>query len=107
MHSEKEAIDLNLLASDIVQGKVYGSWMLTDPSRLGNIFLPLGLGAAEKIKDQDIWAIYEYRHKTTFYTEDGLPIFMSFKTLSSEDCKKLRVLLKELFTQAMDGFDVN
>lgn len=91
--------ELKTLAVDISEGKVFGSWMVPaeDAERLMPvIFMPLALGAAEKIQDQDVWGLYEYCDKATRRTVKGYPLFISFKTLSQADCDRLRPLLEKL-----------
>ena len=91
--------ELKTLALDISEGKVFGSWMLP-PDQAENlmpvVFMPLALGAAEKIQEVDLWGIYEYVDKATRRTVNGYPLFTSFKMLTQDDCVTLNKYLDKL-----------
>lgn len=90
---------LKNLAIEVTEGKVFGSWMIPEEKMetlLPIIFLPYHWGAAETIKDQDVSVLYEHMVKTKRKTKDGYPVFMSFKTLSKDECSRLAELVKKL-----------
>lgn len=91
--------ELKQLALDISDSKVFGSWMLPSEqaeSLMSVVFMPLAFGAAETIKDQDVWGIYEYIDKATRQTVNGYPLFMSFKILTKAECSALSSMLEKL-----------
>lgn len=87
--------ELKQLAADVVEGKVFGSWMLpeTDQHLLAAIFLPFAFkDAAGKLPD-DVWGVYEYRDKAKKIGVREYPAFISCKFLTQKDCEVLNPLI--------------
>lgn len=78
--------EIKQLAIDVVEGKVFGSWMIPtkDLNLLERIFIPLALAKPEELPE-DISVIYEYRSKALPLTIDGYAVFFSFRYLSNEN----------------------
>ncbi len=93
--SEKE---LKQLAIDIVEGKVFGSWNITDADMLPMVFMVITFMDFDKIQelqDDDIWHFYEYLDKAGPRSINGMPIFFSAHTITKDDWKKVIPLIKE------------
>ena len=88
--------ELKQLAVDIAEGKVFGSWMVKQTDLLPMIFLPLSFGGAEKLKDIEVWSLFEYSEKALGNQIKGHPVFPSFKYLTKDDCEKLNPMLEKL-----------
>ena len=82
--------ELRTLAVDIVEGKVFGSWMLpeADLHLIGNVFMPLVLGGAERLPE-DASCLYEYLDKRLPLTVNGHPTFLSFRFLTETERQAL------------------
>jgi hypothetical protein len=82
--------ELRILAVDIVDQKVFGSWMLpkTQLTLIPNIFLPLGVGGTAKLPE-DVSCLYEYLDKSLPMQIDGYPTFLSLRYLTNEDRERL------------------
>lgn len=88
--------ELKKLAADVVEGKVFGSWMLpeTDQHLIAAIFLPLAFNdAAGKLPD-DVWGVYEYNDKAKKLGVRQYPAFISCKFLTKHDCEMLNPLIQ-------------
>jgi hypothetical protein len=89
--------ELKQLAVDVVDGKVFGSWMIPEEDKrlLAVIFLPLAFrGADEKLPD-DVWCMYEYVEKASKHKVKDYPTFMSCKYLTGADCAILNPAILE------------
>lgn len=87
--------DIKQLAIDVVEGKVFGSWMIPpeDLDLLERIFMPLALAKTEELPD-DISVVYEYRSKASGLAINGYSVFLSFHYLGQSD--------RELLVKEMD-----
>lgn len=74
--------DTRQLAMDIVDGKVFGSWAITEKDMIGLVFMPLSLGA--KIAD-DTAHVYEYYDKAAPRSINGYPIFFSMTAITTKE----------------------
>jgi hypothetical protein len=92
MRSQEE---IKQLAIDVVEGKVFGSWMIPpkDLALLERIFMPLALTPTDALP-KDISVVYEYRDKVAPLGINGYPVFFSFHYLNGEE--------RELLTQEMN-----
>ena len=94
--------ELKQLALDIMENKVFGSWMIhpnESESLIGSIFTPLiflNQEQLEKLKNQKPAHFYEYMDKAGPRTINGYPIFMSFRSLTKEESIKLAKFLESL-----------
>lgn len=86
-----------LLALDIVDGRVYGSWMLPDEKRdLMSTFMVLLF--ADRLPE-NIGGIYEYYADAGPMSVNGRPIFYSCRFFSTEDTAPLNEYIKVLTEQ--------
>lgn len=102
MHEQGE---LKQIAIDIVDGKIFSSLSIKNPSELGFIFMPLALGAfSEKTKEEieDVGILYEYMSESS-RTINGNPSFLSFRFLSKKDSETVISLIKE-YQKIKEGF---
>jgi len=90
--------ELRILALDILEGRVYGTWLLrAEPQMIGMVFLPLALMSPEEFERVKHYAhIYEYVSQAGEMAVNGKPTFFSFRGISHEDWAKLEPLLDEL-----------
>ena len=79
------------LAIDIVEGKVFGSWMVKNEHDLGMVFMPLMFGSLEENGLTDVAALYEYYDKAGPRSVNGMPCFMSMRYLSKAQVEELQV----------------
>lgn len=88
--------DIKQLAIDIVDGKVFGSWMLPEKCQdlIPNIFVPLTLGAAERLPE-DVWGLYSYLADAMPLTINGYPTFWKFRYLTKTDIEQLNPLIEK------------
>jgi len=96
--------ELRLLATDIVEGRVIGSWMIPD-EKIPVVFRPLATGGAEKLPD-DASCLYEYINKSSVKSIDGYPMFSSMRFLTQSDRQRLTSLIeqyKQLKRDFLDG----
>ncbi len=93
-----------ILAKDIVEGKVFGSWMLSDKDLrlLPIIFMPLAAGAATQLPD-DVSCLYEYRDRAAQQGINGCPVFSSMKFLTHTEREKLVDHIEE-YTKIRDAY---
>ena len=82
--------ELKVLAVDIVDRKVFGSWMVPkdQPSLIASIFIPLSIGAASKLPG-NVDSLYEYLHRAMPISVNGYPAFFTFRFLTVEDRERL------------------
>lgn len=97
-------VELKILAIDIINEKVFGSWMIPKDhaEKISNIFLPLSIGAVNYLPD-DVWALYEYRDKSLPMAYEGMPVFSSCKYLQKDDVEKLAGVI-ESYSQCLSDF---
>ncbi len=91
------------LALDIVDGKVFGTWSISqeDYALLPVIFLPLAFMELSKIK-KDVVHIYEYVDKAGLRGVNGYPTFMSCRLLKKSDAEALVPIIEQLKQQRKD-----
>ncbi len=93
--SGKNRLNLKQLAIDIVEGKVFGSWMLKDPKDIGMVFLPLIFAASKDFEGVDIVSVYEYYDKALPRGVNGYPCFASANFLSSKQVEEIQPLIDQ------------
>lgn len=87
--------NLRELALDIVEGKVFGSWELHNPEKeLSMVFMVILLAKKEDLPS-DIGAIYEYMHRASKQSINGMPIFYSCRFLTVRQFKEVCDYVKE------------
>jgi hypothetical protein len=81
--------DLKKLAVDIVDHKVFGSWMLPadQPELIAHIFMPLRKSA--DLLPKNVSCLYQYMDKALPMETNGLPTFLNFKYLTNEERERL------------------
>jgi hypothetical protein len=89
--------ELKQLAVDIVDKKVFGSWMIPEKDKrlLAVIFLPLAFRQAGEKLPEDVWSIYEYIDKASRHKVKDYPTFMTCKYLTGADCAILNPAILE------------
>lgn len=88
---------LRKLALEIVEGKVFGSWMLHDLSReLQTTFMVLLF--CDRMPD-NIGEVYEYYSEAGPMACNGKPTFFSCRMLAQEDTAPLNVYIKQIQEQ--------
>lgn len=97
---DKDTAYLAKLASDIVDGKVFGSWNITKYDRkhvLCLVFMPiLFLDDPDYIVREKIVALYEYTNKKRNNAINGYPTFLSCNTLNKQELNKLIPMIKKI-----------
>jgi hypothetical protein len=91
--------ELRQLALDIVDRKVYGSWMIPEDQLdrlLSVVFMPLLFGAAENLRENKAVSLYEYLDKAGPTGVNGYPSFMSCRFLTKEDTELLNPMITKL-----------
>lgn len=96
--------EIRKLALDIVEGQVFGSWMVlpTETHVIGSVFMVLALSGkeyAESLARRKVVHVYEYLDKAGPRTINGYPTFMSHHELTEDDIDKLQPLLERLQKQ--------
>lgn len=82
--------DLKKLAIEIVDGKVFGSWMLPekDIQLIANVFMPIAVGGSEHLPE-DVACLYEYFDKRLDMSINGYPTFLSCKFLTKSEQERI------------------
>lgn len=93
--------EIKQLAIDVLKDKVFFSSMLEEHEQhlLGSVFMPVNFldePQVKKLEEDKIAAFYEYHDKAGPRSINGLPMFMSMKTITEEDLKKMGEVLKKL-----------
>lgn len=89
--------ELKVLAIDVVEGRVFGSWMLSEQDQhlLAAIFLPFAFpGATGKLPD-NVWGLYEYLDKAKKQKVREYPAFVTCKFLTQTDCEALNPMIRK------------
>jgi len=89
-----------LLATDIVEGRVFGTWQMgeADNHLIPSIFMPLGLASKEVLKsmtDDKITQVYEYMDKAGPRAINGFPIFFSMHMINEDDWAEVRAMCEQ------------
>ena len=95
--------ELKVLAVDIIEQKVLGSWMVPD-ALVARIFVPLSVGAASKLPE-DVSCVYEYLDKSMPMTIENYPTFFSLKFLTTEDRERLVPMIERYKLLKQEFFD--
>jgi hypothetical protein len=91
-------LDIGQLAWDIAAGQVLTSWQVPE-DLLQMVFLPLAFVDQEgldRMKAANVMHLYEYMGKAGPRSINGYPSFMSFKTLTRDQCAALLPKLEEI-----------
>ena len=91
---------LRRLALDIVEGRVFGTWCLTEEqlnAAAAVVFMTIALGA--KVDTSKVRHLYEYLDKAGPRSINGRPCFFSHRELTHEDADILEPMLKALQEQ--------
>jgi hypothetical protein len=96
--------ELKKLAVDIVDQKVFGSWMAPD-SLIANIFIPLRKGGSDMVPE-DVSCLYEYMDKATGMLAHGYPTFFSFKFFTNEERERLVPMIERYRAIKKEFLDV-
>lgn len=84
---------LKQTAMDIYNGHIFTDSMVTTPSLLGAVFMPLIFADKDLLKEiqEIVGMIYEYYSKAGPRSINGMPIFMSMCILDKYDAEKVIV----------------
>ena len=99
MRTKKE---LKQLAIDIVEGKVFGSWQISNPDLLPLVFMTLFFMEEKQIKDlekEGVVHFYEYLDKANQMSVNGMPTFFSSRTITKDEQGPLQSMIKKLQEQ--------
>lgn len=77
---------LRFLAIEVVEGRVFGSWMLPQGQMhlLAKVFMPLGVGGANLLPE-DASCLYEHMDNRMPLAIDGYPVFSSMHYLTHDE----------------------
>ncbi len=84
--------EIKKLAQDMYLGLVFTDRNIMNKDDVPRVFMPLALmeeELAEELRKKSPGMLYEYLDKASPLAMDGMPIFFSFKMVSSEDSKKV------------------
>ena len=97
---DKTEPELRKLAIDIVEGRVFGSWMC-DERHIPMVFLVAQLSAPEHWP-RNTSQVYEYLNKAVLGSVNGMPIFHSCNILTTNDVAAIQPLVDELVAARKD-----
>ncbi len=89
---------LKKLAADLIDGKVFTS-NSAPPDLVPLVFMPLGMCdqvAIDKMKADNVVMLYEYLDQAGTRGINGLPMFMSFRSLTDEDHAALMPIYEKM-----------
>lgn len=104
--------ELRKLALDIVEGKVFGSWMIPEADQdrlLPVVFMPLSLRPVvtqKLLEESQAASLYEYYDKGKMGI-NGYPNFMSCCFLTKEEVDQIGPMVKQLQTMRLEFLDGN
>lgn len=92
---------LKQLAMDVIDGKVFGSWMLRngDERLLPNIFMTIMFMPAWwefELRRDKIVHFYEFESEASPRGINGYPCFFSMRLLDQDDSRKLESFMKKI-----------
>lgn len=95
--------NLKQLAIDIVEGKVFGSWMVAenDINKLPLIFLPLALNAGKDLGE--VYGYYQYYDRAISKKYGKYPCFSRMHYLNVEQGKQVEVEVTK-YKSLKEGF---
>lgn len=94
MKKMKTKEELKQLAMDIIDGKVFGSWMIKDLSDIPMVFM-VSVFMKKKDIPKDLAHFYEYNDKAGRMSVNGMPCFFSAHILLKKEAEKLQPLINE------------
>lgn len=91
-----EPAELLKLARDIIAGDVFGSWSIRNTHDIRMVFMTIALGAYSKGVPENLAHLYEYVSEAGPRSVNGMPMFMSHRSINHSDFEKLDNLVKTL-----------
>lgn len=91
--------ELKKLAIDIVEGRVFGTWNLSEDAPTSMVFMTLAFMGQEQLdsmKERDVVHIYEHISEAGPRSVNGMPMFMSHKELTRQEADELNPLIQRL-----------
>lgn len=93
--------ELLALAEDMINGKVFGDWMLPkeDTGVVFSVFMGLILlddKMRQKLIDAKVVAMYEHFSEAGSMCVNGLPTFLSCHFITEPDMKRLKPMVEKL-----------
>lgn len=98
--------ELKQIAIDFCEGKIFTSAHLNNLQNIGMVFMPLLLGAAQQMTEEErnnIGLIYEYYSEAGPRSINGYPIFFSFRILTKEETDRTQAFIDE-YTKMKEAF---
>lgn len=95
--------ELDVLANDILAGKVFGSWNVDHSTDIGLVFMILALMSKEQLeelKNKGVAHFYEYLSQAGPRSVNGYPCFFSFRSLTAAESEYVRKRM-ELLNDAL------
>lgn len=91
--------ELKRLALDIVDGKVFGSWMTPDPNEglipFRIVTMMMDKEHLEALKQRQVIGLYEYLSEAGPMSVNGMPSFMSVRMIHKGEVDKLNEFINQ------------
>lgn len=91
--------ELKRLALDIVDGKVFGSWMTPNPDEglmpFRIITMMMDVTYLEQLQQRQVVGLYEYLSEAGPMSVNGLPSFMSCRCIYKGEVERLNELINQ------------
>lgn len=89
------AEEIQQLARDAVQGRLFCSDQIKDPDDVASCFLTVALGLGDpkfvrRMKRERIVHVYEYMDKAGHWSVNGYPCFLSHRELNATDYSRFK-----------------
>ncbi len=91
--------EIKKLAVDLQAGKIYTDRHISSINNLEMVFMTIALGAFAEWKEEDfkkLGLVYEYLDQAGPRSINGMPCFMSHRTLSLDDARKVFAKANEI-----------
>lgn len=96
----KTSKQIKELATDVIAGMIYGSWMFRDGDWDSHLtFMPLMFMTdiqAKELQRDGAFHLYGHMNDACERSVNGRPIFFSFQTLSKEDTERLGKMIDKI-----------
>lgn len=86
--------ELKQLAIDIVEGKVFGTWNIENPSDMAMVFM-VSIFMKKKDFPKDAVHFYEYMSEAGPRGVNGMPCFFSARVLNKKEAEILQPLINK------------
>ena len=97
--------ELKILAVDIVDGKVFGSWDVPQ-ELIAAVFVPLQNPKVRARLPEDVSCLYQYKEQAVTTIKDtSTPAFKSFKYLTHQDRERLVPMMERYKSMKQEFID--